>query len=69
MSQGHKDLMETDTIARNMDIEPLNVDQSLCGHQISIQGGTTMQPLQLGLQYKAMLSLLSRIWSYTPKLH
>ena len=32
-SQGHKDLMVTATIARSMDIEPLNVDLSLCGHQ------------------------------------
>ena len=29
----HLDLKVTATIARSMDIEPLNVDQSLCGHQ------------------------------------
>ena len=31
----HQDLKVTTTIARSMDIEPLNVDQSLCGHQIN----------------------------------
>ena len=30
---GHQDLKVTTTNARSMDIEPLNVDQSLCGHQ------------------------------------
>ena len=34
--------MVTTTIARSMDIEPLGVDQSLCGHQISMQEETTM---------------------------
>ena len=34
--------MVTATIARSMDIEPLSVDQSLCGHQINLQGETTM---------------------------
>ena len=29
--------MVTTTIARSMDIEPLSVDQSLCGHQINQQ--------------------------------
>ena len=32
---GHKDLKVTSIIARGMDIEPLNVDQSLCEHQIN----------------------------------
>jgi hypothetical protein len=31
----HLDLKVTATIARSMDIEPLNVDQILCGHQIN----------------------------------
>ena len=38
----HKDLMDIAKIAKSMDIEPLTVDQSLCGHQINMQGGTTM---------------------------
>ena len=40
--------METIKIARSMDIEPLNADQSLCGHQISIQGETTMHTITIG---------------------
>ena len=31
-----------------MDIEPLSVDQSLCGHQISMKGGTTMYIIKIG---------------------
>ena len=31
----HQDLKVTDTIVRNMDVEPLNVDPSPCGHQTS----------------------------------
>ena len=45
--QGHKDLMVIATIKRSMDIEPLSVDQSLCGHQISMQGGTTMNTITI----------------------
>ena len=40
--------MVTATIARSMDIEPLSVDQSLCGHQISMQGETTMHTITIG---------------------
>ena len=40
--------MVTTTIARSMDIEPLNIDQSLCGHQINIQGETTMDTTIIG---------------------
>ena len=29
----HQDLKVNDAISRSMDIKPLNVDQSLCGHQ------------------------------------
>ena len=47
-SQGHKDLMVTATIARSMNIEPLSVDQSLCGHQISMQRETTMHTTTIG---------------------
>ena len=39
--------MVTTTIARSMDIDLLNVDQSLCGHQISIQGETTMHTITI----------------------
>ena len=34
--------MVTATIEKSMGIELLSVDQSLCGHKISIQGETTM---------------------------
>ena len=47
-SQGHKDLMVTATIARSMDIEPLSANQSLCGHQISMQEETTMHTITTG---------------------
>ena len=40
--------MGTATIARSMDIEPLNADQSLCGHQTSMQGETTMHTITVG---------------------
>ena len=33
MCSSDLDLKVTAIIARSMDIEPLNVDQSLCGHQ------------------------------------
>ena len=48
-SEGHKDLMGIATIARNMDIEPLSADQSLCGHQISMQEETTMHTITIGI--------------------
>ena len=47
-SQGHKDLMVTTTIARSMDITPLSVDQSLCGHQFIMQGETTTHTITIG---------------------
>ena len=40
--------MVTATIARSMDIEPLSADQSLCGHQISMQEETTMLTITIG---------------------
>ena len=40
--------MVTTTIARSMDIEPLSVDQSLCGHQINMQEETTMHTITIG---------------------
>ena len=47
-SQGKKYLMVTTTISRSMYIEPLSANQSLCGHQISIQGETTMHTITIG---------------------
>ena len=35
-------------IARSMDIEPLSVDQSLCGHEISMQEENTMHTITTG---------------------
>ena len=40
--------MVTTTIARSMDIEPLSADQSLCGHQISMQEEITMHTITIG---------------------
>jgi len=40
--------MVTTTIARSMDIEPFSADQSLHGHQISMQKETTMQAIIIG---------------------
>ena len=40
--------MVTATIARSMDIEPLSIDQSLCGHQINMQKQTTMHTITIG---------------------
>ena len=48
MSPGHKDLMDIATIVKSMDTELLSVDQSLCGHQINMQGGTTMHTFTIG---------------------
>ena len=39
--------MVTATISRSMDIDPLSIDQSLCGHQISMQGETTMHTITI----------------------
>ena len=40
--------MVTTTIARSMDIEPLSANQSLCGHQISMQEEKTMHTITIG---------------------
>ena len=40
--------MDTATISRSMDIEPLSANQSLCGHQISMQEETTMHTITIG---------------------
>ena len=40
--------MVTTTIARSMDIESLSANQSLCGHQISMQEETTMHTITIG---------------------
>ena len=39
----HQDLRVIAITARSMDIEPLNVDQSLCGHQINQQRHQVME--------------------------
>ena len=39
--------MVTAIIARSMDMEPLSVDQSLYGHQISMQKETTMYTITI----------------------
>ena len=40
--------MDIVTIARSMDIKPLSVDQSLCGHQINMQEEKTMDTITIG---------------------
>ena len=45
----HQDLMVTATTTKSMDIELLSVDQSLCGHKISLQGGITMHTTTTGI--------------------
>ena len=41
--------MVTATTAKSMDMEILSVDQSLCGHLISLQGETTMDTTITGI--------------------
>ena len=45
---GHQDLKATATIARSMDIEPLNADPSLCGHQTNQQRQIVMDITTIG---------------------
>lgn len=45
---GHQDLKVTATIARSMDIEPLNVDQILCGHKINLQSQKVVEITTIG---------------------
>ena len=42
--------MDIATIARSMVIELLSVDESLCGHQINMQGGKTMHTITIGIR-------------------
>ena len=55
--------MDIATIARSMDIEPLSVEQSLCGHQISMQEGTTMHIITIGItiQGKVVTTIKSMV--------
>ena len=45
---GYQDLKVTATIARSMDIEPLNANPSLCGHQINQQRQKIMNTTTIG---------------------
>ena len=40
--------MVTAKIVRSMDIEPLSADQSLCGHQISMQEEKIVHTITIG---------------------
>ena len=51
----HLDLKVTTKIARSMDIEPLNVDQSLCGHQISQQRQHAMEIITIGITLQGIV--------------
>ena len=44
----HQDLKATATIARSMDIEPLNANKILCGHQINLQRPKSMEITTIG---------------------
>ena len=44
-----QDFKDTVIIARNMVIEPLSVDQSLCGHQINQQRHQPMEIIIIGI--------------------
>ena len=44
----HQDLKDTTTIVRNMDIEPLNADLNLCGHQTSQKNKEAMDTSTIG---------------------
>ena len=41
--------MVTATTTKSMDIELLSVDQSLCGHLVSLQEETTMHTTTIGI--------------------
>ena len=48
-----------------MDIEPLSVDQSLCGHQISMQEETTMHTITTGTTIQGkVITIVKRIDIY-----
>ena len=46
---GQQDLKDTAITARSMDIEPLNADQSLCGHHISHQNQQAIEIITIGI--------------------
>ena len=52
-----------------MDIEPLSVDQSLCGHQISIQEGTTMHIITIGITVQGKVVTTIKSMVIYPELH
>ena len=45
----HQDLKVIAITTRSMDIEPLNADQSLCGHQINQQRHQAMEITTIGI--------------------
>ena len=45
----HQDLRATTTIAKSMDIEHLNADQSLCGYQINQERQKAMKITTIGI--------------------
>ena len=45
-----QDLKDIAIIARNMDIEPLSVGQSLCGHQINQQRHQAIEITTIGIK-------------------
>ena len=51
-----------------MDIEPLSVDQSLCGHQINIQGETTMHTITIGTTIQDKVVTIVRNMVIYPKI-
>ena len=62
--------MVTAAIAKSMDIELLSADQSLCGHQISMQEEKIVHTITIGTTTQGKVTLLLlRVWTYTSELH
>ena len=62
---GHQDLKVTATTIKSMDIDPLNADPSLCGHQTNQQREKVMDITTIGTTPLGRLSLLSRVWTHS----
>ena len=60
--------MDIVTIARSMDIEPLSVNQSLCGHQISMKGETTMHTITIGTTIQGKIVTIVKSMVIYPRI-
>ena len=57
---GQPDLKDTATTARSMDIEPLNADQSLCGHHIPHQDQQVIEIITIGITTQGLAATTVR---------